>query len=124
MISAPTILCIDDEKTGLRVRALMLEYAGYRVLRACNGEEGLRLLDSHEVDLVIMDYWLPDMDGVELIKRIRDANPVVPLAVLTGSGELVDLPEDAGIDRVLSKPIPPEELRSAVDEMLRERASA
>lgn len=106
------------------MRSLMLEHAGYRVLRACNGEEGLSMLDENEVDLVIMDYWLPDFDGSELITRIREAHPTVPLAVLTGSVELREITAHPGIDRVLAKPILPEDLRSAVSEILRERASA
>jgi DNA-binding response OmpR family regulator len=103
---------------------MMLEHAGYRVLQASNGEEGLRLLETNDVDLVIMDYWLPDLDGAELITRIREMDARVLLAVLTGSVEALDVPTEAGVFRVLSKPIQPETLRAVVEEMLRGRAAA
>ncbi|HEX4474315.1 MAG TPA: response regulator [Polyangiaceae bacterium] len=70
-IGLPTLLLVDDEFATLEVLELLLEPEGYRVLTASNGDEALELLGSDHVDLVITDYKMPKMDGVELCERMR-----------------------------------------------------
>jgi CheY-like chemotaxis protein len=61
-----TVLCVDDEKIGLRVRKIMLESRGYKVLIAHNGPEGLKVFTENQVDLVVLDYYMPDQNGGEV----------------------------------------------------------
>ncbi len=70
-IGLPTLLLVDDEFATLEVLELLFEPEGYRVLTAANGDEALELLGSDHVDLVITDYKMPKMDGVELCERMR-----------------------------------------------------
>ena len=77
-----TILVIEDHDDIATLTALMLKDAGYSVLVAGNGEEGLRLLEQHTVDLVILDIMLPGIDGWEVCRRLRTAAPTATLPIL------------------------------------------
>ena len=84
-----TILCIDDEESVRRLFQVALEGAGYRVLTAENGKQGLRLLGHQEVDLIFVDIFMPEMDGLELIpllRKMRPANKII--AISGGSGQM------------------------------------
>ena len=70
-----TVLCVDDEKIGLRVRKIMLESRGYAVLTANNGPEGLKVFDENHVDLVVLDYFMPDLNGGEVASEMRRRRP-------------------------------------------------
>jgi PAS domain S-box-containing protein len=90
-----TILCIDDESTGLLARRLLLESAGHRVIEAGSGVEGIRLFRSERVDAVILDYWMSGMKGTAVAAELKRINPVIPIIVLSG---VSDLPgETAGL---------------------------
>ena len=73
--TAPRILLVDDSKDGLLVRRTLLEEVGYTVQIAANGEEGLKLFEAGKFELVVTDYHMPLMDGLELLGRIRAVNP-------------------------------------------------
>ncbi len=88
----PTILCIDDETAGLLTRKLLLESAGYRVLEARSGIEGIRLFQTEKVDAVILDYWMSGMKGTQVASELKRINPSVPIIVLSG---MLDLPGEA-----------------------------
>jgi two-component system response regulator CpxR len=79
-----TILCIDDNEQALSVRQFMLETRGYRVLSATNPEEALELFAQGGVDLVLSDLVMPRMDGNELIRRMKEVSPEVPMVILSG----------------------------------------
>jgi len=87
-----TILCIDDEMAGLLPRKLVLESAGYRVIEARSGDEGIRLFQTQKVDVVILDYWMSGMKGTDVASRLKQLNPFVPIIVLSG---MPDLPGEA-----------------------------
>lgn len=87
----PTLLCIDDQEPGLRIRKIFLEMQGYKVLTASSGREGLALLQASPVDAVILDYRMPEMDGAEVAERVLQTQPTLPIIVL--SGYVADLPE-------------------------------
>jgi CheY-like chemotaxis protein len=87
----PLILCVDDEVVGLRVRKILLERAGYRVLTAEDGRSGIDLFASEPVDAVVLDYAMPGMHGGEVAKRMRQAKPKVPILLLSA---YVGLPEE------------------------------
>jgi len=103
-ISTPQILLVDDNHDGLLVRKSLLEEQGYRVLIAGNGEEGLKLYESANFDVVVTDYRMPRMDGVELIGRIRKRNPGARIVLLSGFVEPLGLTEgNTGADAVIAK---------------------
>ena len=82
-----TILCIDDEEKQLVLRKLMLERAGYRVLTAESPAEAIRLFGSDTVDLVIVDYYMPGMNGLALAREILRKRKL-PVVVLSAYAEL------------------------------------
>ena len=77
------ILCVDDELIGLRVRKVLLERAGYRVLTALDGTSGLRLFESEPIEAVVLDYSMPGMHGGEVATRMRQLKPDVPILLLS-----------------------------------------
>lgn len=77
------ILCVDDELVGLRVRKLLLERAGYRVLTAVDGTTGLELFKSEPVEAVVLDYAMPGMHGGEVATLMRQAKPDIPILLLS-----------------------------------------
>ncbi len=85
------VLCVDDEAVGLRVRQILLERAGYRVLTASDGTSGLELFATHPVDAVVLDYSMPGMHGGEVALKMRQTKPEVPILLLSA---YVDLPEE------------------------------
>jgi CheY-like chemotaxis protein len=85
-----TILCIDDEEAQSTLRKLVLESAGYRVLVAMSGREGIRLFQSDSVDAVILDYWMADMKGLAVARELKRARPDVPIIILSAYTPLLD----------------------------------
>lgn len=100
----PHILIVDDNRDGLLVRRSLLEEVGYGVEIAINGEEGLKLYEAHRFDVVVTDFRMPRMNGVELIQRLRAINPNVRVVLLSGFVDPLGLTEDStGADVVLAK---------------------
>lgn len=103
------ILTIDDEEHILDLLEYNLEKNGYEVLRAETGEKGLAILKTMQVDLVLLDYMLPGMDGIEVLKSLRaDKNlSAMPVIMLTAKGEEIDkvLGLEMGADDYISKPL-------------------
>jgi len=85
------ILCVDDELVGLKVRKILLERAGYRVITALDGDAGLQLLESQPVKAVVLDYSMPGMPGGEVARRMREIKPNVPILLLSA---YIGLPGD------------------------------
>jgi signal transduction histidine kinase len=116
-----TILCIDDEATGLLPRKLLLESAGHRVLEARSGPEGIRLFKSEKVDAVILDYWMSGMKGTTVAAELKRINPTVPIIVLSG---MSDLPGEAAgvVDQWLIKgSLRAEQLLESISTLLERR---
>ena len=120
------ILTIDDE---LHIRELLeynLRKAGYEVLGAETGEKGLEILKTAQVDLVLLDYMLPGMDGVEVLRRIRAGSDLsaLPVIMLTAKGEEIDkvLGLEMGADDYISKPFGIRELEARIKALLRRSA--
>ena len=117
------ILTIDDEEHIQDLLEYNLEKNGYEVLRAETGEKGLTILKNMQVDLVLLDYMLPGMDGIEVLKNIRSSQELVtlPVIMLTAKGEEFDkvLGLEMGADDYLSKPFGIRELLARIKALLR-----
>lgn len=79
-----TILCIDDNDQTLSVRKFMLETRGYRVLTATRSDAALELFRDGGIDLVLSDLLMPQMDGNELVRRMKECAPEVPMILISG----------------------------------------
>lgn len=117
----PTILCIDDEALGLQIRRAVLERAGYQVLTATDGKTGINLFRSNPVDGVVLDYYMPEMDGGRVAEELRRERPTVPIMLLSA---YINLPAEvvALVDMTLLKGEGPMELIEKLGLMLAARA--
>lgn len=123
----PVILVVDDEAHILHVVSLKLRNAGYEVITAADGEEGFERAQADRPDLIITDFQMPFLNGVELCEKLR-ANPdtaELPAIMLTARGFSMN-PDDiqhTNIKAVLSKPFSPREVLAHVQEQLRASTS-
>jgi len=115
----PLVLCIDDAEIALRVRKLLLASAGYAVLTAPSGEEGLEVFKNHPVDLVIADHFLSDKTGAEIAGEMKQLKADVPILIVSAASE-----EPPGIefaDGFLSKGEGPDVLLNTISTLLKKR---
>jgi two-component system, OmpR family, response regulator CpxR len=80
-----TILCVDDNEQALSVRKFMLETRGYRILASLVPEEAIEVFRQGGIDLVLSDLTMPQMDGNELARRMKEITPDVPILLVSGS---------------------------------------
>jgi CheY-like chemotaxis protein len=100
----PEILLVDDNRQGLIARKSLLQESGYHVTTATNGEEALELFSKQNFDVVVTDFKMPHMDGIELIKHIRKAHSGTRVILLSGFVEPLGLTEQStGADVVIVK---------------------
>ena len=83
-----TVLCIDDEEIGLKSISEVLESRGYKVIAVRTAEDGIRIFSSHNVDAVVLDYWIGPTRGLSLAKEFRQLRPGVPIIMLSGYASL------------------------------------
>src|SRR5437588_1825105 len=114
--SNTTILCVDDEASGLYFRKLILEQHGYCVLTAVSASEGLDIFRASDVDLVVTDHLLGRGTGTKMAAEIRSIKPEVPIIVLSGTSDVPEGLEHADI--FLSKTEGPEKLLVEIQTLL------
>ncbi len=127
-MSAPKILVVDDSAAARAfVRAALVRF-GLQVVEASSGPEALAILGAQPVDLVITDVVMPDMDGYELVRRIRKdpRTSAIPVLVLTSRGDVADKVAgfEAGADDYMVKPFEPVELEVRIKSLLARRGAA
>ncbi len=116
------ILVIEDQEYNRRILRDLLTSAGYEMIEAVTGEEGVRLAEMHRPDLILMDIQLPGLDGYEATRRIK-ANPAlrqIPIIAVTSyalSGDDVKAFE-AGCEAYVTKPFSPRQLLAKIREYL------
>src|SRR5687768_17807201 len=122
MTQQKTILVADDESHILNVVSLKLRNAGFRVLTAHDGQEALDAAQQERPDLIITDYHMPLLSGLELCRRLKQdpATRGIPAIMLTARGYHLEPSDTAesGIRRMLSKPFSPRHLLATVNEVL------
>lgn len=120
MATDTTLLLIDDDATLIEALRIYLSRAGYEVRAATNGAEGLKEFYDQRPDLVILDVMMPQMDGWETCRRIRDLS-TVPIIMLTAKGQETDRVKGLrlGADDYVSKPFSLKELEARIEAVLR-----
>ena len=120
---ANKLLIIEDEPDLRELLSFTLSREGYDVMEAETAETALQMLDSTLPDLAIVDWMLPGMDGIELVKRLRrdDVTEDLPIIMLTARGEEPDKLKsfDVGIDDYITKPFSPRELLARIKALLK-----
>lgn len=126
-MAAQQILVVEDEPQIAELLRYNLAKEGYAVLVAHKGHEALRLLGSHKPDLVLLDLMLPDLDGLEVCRRIRrdPASEGLPIVMLTAKGEEADIVAglELGADDYVTKPFSPRVLLARIRAVLRRKAA-
>jgi two-component system phosphate regulon response regulator PhoB len=120
------ILVVEDEPAIQELIAANLQHAGHRVLRAYDAEEAIRLVRETLPDIVLLDWMLPGMSGIQFARRLRGEERTrdLPIIMLTARSEEHDKIAglDAGADDYLTKPFSPRELLARIKAVLRRRA--
>ena len=101
---AARILLVDDNRLGLIARTAVLEEQGHRVTTATEGAEAFEQFSRGHFDLLITDYKMPRMNGLELIRKVREVKPGIPIILISGYAEALGLTEaNTGADAVIPK---------------------
>jgi two-component system cell cycle sensor histidine kinase/response regulator CckA len=114
------VMFVDDEKIVLEVGSLMLHKLGYTVLTASNGKEAIEIMKKNTVDFVILDMWMPSMNGVEIYSQLKNIKPNIK--ILLASGYMGDQPEKGlssiGFDGYIQKPFDLKQLSEKIQDIL------
>ena len=117
------ILIIDDEAPIRKMLKKLLERNEYEVLEAVNGNQGIKLFNEQDPDLIISDLIMPEKEGLETIRELKKLNPDVPIIAISGGGiqdpkMYLDLASKFGAIRTFAKPVDNEILLSTIKEIL------
>lgn len=120
------ILVVEDDKNLRKLMVTYLKRNGYTYYEAVNGREALDILDQEYIDLIISDIMMPEVDGYELTKELREANYTIPILLVTAKGDIEDKKEGflLGADDYMVKPIDMEEMILRVKVLLKRAQSA
>lgn len=115
------ILVVDDEASIVTLLSYNLEKAGYQVVTANDGIEALEKVNEERPELVLLDLMLPKLDGIEVLKQLRQARNNIPVIMLTARGDELDkiLGLELGADDYITKPFSPREVLARVKAILR-----
>jgi len=126
MTDIPTILLADDEDAIRAGLAAALQRGGFTVIEARNGVEALKLIETHQPDVIALDILMPELDGREVCRRLRQSEnwtPIIMLTQISATGEKISALEE-GADDYLNKPFDSYELIARIRALLRRQAVA
>jgi two-component system OmpR family response regulator len=117
------VLLVEDDDDNRELMAEVLASSGYQVLSASSGQDGLKTLSEHPVDVVVTDVGMPGMGGLEMARAAMAIAPTVPVVIVTGWAEREDIARARGreVDAVLIKPVDPDALTQAVSDVAQAR---
>src|SRR5512141_931458 len=118
------VLLVEDDEDNRELMAEVLAGAGFEVVSAASGSEGLKSLSERSVDVIVTDVGMPGMGGLELAAAARKVAPSVPVVVVTGWAEREDIGAAKDVDAVLVEPVDPDVLAQAVADVARGRGRA
>ena len=116
------ILIVDDEKAVRVLLAMVLETANYEIDVAVNGVDAINRIDGIPYDLIITDYLMPEMDGLELTRWVKTLNPAIPILIITGTESACDLLKSEA-NACFSKPFRILDLLNCVNNILNEKSA-
>ena len=120
---APQILVVEDEPDIRELLSFTISRAGFDVREAENAEDAIKMLDVGTPELIVIDWMLPGMDGIDLAKWLRsdELTSTLPIIMLTARGEEIDKLRsfEAGVDDYVTKPFSPKELTARIKALLR-----
>jgi two-component system response regulator MprA len=121
-----TVLIVDDDPKLLNMLRRTLQYEGFRVLSAANGQEALAEVQARRPDVVVLDWLMPGMDGIDVITHLRSVGDKTLVLMLTARDSVENRVEglDVGADDYLVKPFAPAELLARIHALLRRQAAA
>lgn len=124
-MTKPAILIVEDEQKLSRVLQLELEYEGYETKIANHGKEALSFIEERSWDLVLLDIMLPELSGLEVLRRVRRTDEITPIILLTARDEIHDKVSglDLGANDYITKPFQIEELLARIRAHLRKPTS-
>lgn len=119
------VLVIDDDELVLTMLESVLLAAGHKVITATDGDQGLRALRRHPVDIIVTDIIMPGKEGIETIIEIRRLSPTIPIIAISGGGLhagrlYLEAAARLGATRTLAKPFAPKKLLQEIEACLRE----
>jgi CheY-like chemotaxis protein len=119
------VLIVDDDRTMVSLLKILLEMDGYEVVNISIGRQLLDKVRIETPDLILMDVFLADVDGTEILKQLRNSTDIANVRVIMTSGmDVADQCMDAGADAFLLKPYTPEQLMKVIQENLPHKGEA
>jgi CheY-like chemotaxis protein len=119
-LSVNSVLVVDDAAFSRRMLRKYLEAEGCNVLEAANGKQALEMVQQHQPDCVLTDLLMPDVDGFQLLKTIREQGWTMPIAIVTA--DIQDASRQRGIElgaaKFINKPAKEQEVRQAIRQLL------
>jgi|SRR3954466_15170766 CheY-like chemotaxis protein len=118
---SPHVLLVEDDRDTREMYSYYLSYSGLHVTEAVTGRRALERAREHTPDVVVTDIAMPEMDGLELSRRLRANHATHDVPIIAVSGQASDRARQAGADVVLEKPCEPDHLLHAIEDVLRSR---
>lgn len=115
------ILIIEDDPSILQLYSIILRKAGYETLQAQNGLDAWDIIEKEHIDLIITDVMMPEMNGYEFVRLLRETNPVIPVLIITAKDDFVskNIGFSLGADDYMVKPVDSDEMVLRVKALLR-----
>ena len=115
----PHVLLVEDDRDTREMYSEYLSYSGLTVTQASTGRRALEKVKAHVPDIVVTDIAMPEMDGLELSRRLRSDPPTRDLPIIAVSGQATERAREAGADIVLHKPCGPDTLLNVIEDVLK-----
>ncbi|MDP8238832.1 MAG: response regulator [Candidatus Hatepunaea meridiana] len=119
-MSKKLILVVEDEKVERNLISEVLETLGYDTVEAENGKIALQMMDENNIDLILSDINMPEMDGLELFRKVRENNDKIPIILMTGfdAEEAKKITKDYKASALLTKPFRLMQLKEIIDRLI------